>query len=260
MRRPPRRLNSDVTTIVSLEERMEYLIRGANQTRAPRAAEQTAAAMLEAILEQDPDIVVLGDVREADVARVAMHAAQKRQLVLASLHADSAPAAAARLASLVLDSSLAGSVLVGVIAQRLVRRLCVGCRRQYTPDADTLRTLGIPESSAAEMIFYHAAGCDQCHQTGYRGRIAIYEVMRASDTIRRLIAQRAGEDRLQEAAIQSGMVPLGDDGLGKSRLASRRRTNSCASLRKSASRGRRARNAAARSASTSRCAPAAGTG
>jgi type IV pilus assembly protein PilB len=208
-------LDSDVTTIVSLEERMEYLIRGANQTRAPHLAERTTAAMLEAILEQDPDIVVIGDMREPDVAKVAMHAAQKRQLVLASVHADSAPAAAARLGSLVPDSSVAGSVLVGVIAQRLVRRLCVACRRQYTPDADTLRTLGIAESSAAEMIFYHAVGCDECHQTGYRGRIAIYEVMRASDTVRRLIAQRAGEDRLQEAAIQSGMVPLGDDGLGK---------------------------------------------
>lgn len=208
-------LNSDSTTMVTLEERIEYLIRGANQTHASEAGGQKLAATLEAILEQDPDVVVVGDVGDADVARVAMHAAQRRQLVLASLHADNARAVAARLASIGFDASVAGSVLIGVIAQRLVRRLCVTCRRQYTPDAETLRTLGIPESSAAEMVFYHAAGCDGCHHTGYRGRIAIYEVMRASDTIRRLIVQRAGEERLHDAAVEGGMVTLGEDGLGK---------------------------------------------
>ncbi len=207
-------LDSDSTTTVTLEERIEYLIRGANQTHAS-AVGQKLAATLEAILEQDPDVVVVGDVGDADVARVAMHAAQRRQLVLGSLHADNAPAGAARLASIGFDASVAGSVLIGVIAQRLVRRLCVTCRRQYTPDSEVLRTLGIPESSAAEMVFYHAAGCDACHHTGYRGRIAIYEVMRASDAIRRLIVQRTSEDLLHDLAVEEGMVPLGEDGLGK---------------------------------------------
>jgi type IV pilus assembly protein PilB len=208
-------LNSDSTTIVTLEDRIEYLIRGATQTHASEAAGQKLAATLEAILEQDPDVVVVGDVGDGDVARVAMRAAQRRQLVLASLHADNAPAVAARLASISVDASVAGSVLIGVIAQRLVRRLCVTCRRQYTPDAEILRTLGIPDSSAAEMVFYHPAGCDACNHTGYRGRIAIYEVMRASDTIRRLMVQRAGEELLHDAAVEEGMVPLGEDGLSK---------------------------------------------
>jgi hypothetical protein len=107
------------------------------------------------------------------------------------------------------------SALLGVVAQRLVRRLCGACRRQYTPDPETLRSLNINEADAARHPFYKAAGCDECNSTGYRGRIAIYEVMRVNDKIRRLIAQNAGEDLVREAAVESGMLTLGEDGLAK---------------------------------------------
>src|SRR5207253_7982215 len=107
------------------------------------------------------------------------------------------------------------SALVGVVAQRLVRRLCTHCRRQYTPTADVLRSLNIADSDAAAIPFYKSVGCDQCNHTGYRGRIGIYEVMRVTDKLRRLIAARASEDQLREAALAGGMISLGEDGLAK---------------------------------------------
>ena len=102
-----------------------------------------------------------------------------------------------------------------MIAQRLVRRLCVSCRRQYTPEAETLRALSIAEADAAQFVFYRAVGCEECNHTGYRGRIALYEVMRVSDKVRRLIAQKGGEDMVREAAVEAGMITLGEDGLAK---------------------------------------------
>src|SRR5439155_966002 len=107
------------------------------------------------------------------------------------------------------------SALVGVVAQRLVRRLCVNCRRQYTPAADTLRSLTIADADAAAIPFYKAVGCDQCNHTGYRGRIGLYEVMRVTDKLRRLIAARAPEAQIREVAVTGGMISLGEDGLAK---------------------------------------------
>ncbi len=96
-----------------------------------------------------------------------------------------------------------------------MRRLCVSCRRQYTPEAETLRALSIPEGSASQFVFYRAVGCEECNHTGYRGRIALYEVMRVTDKVRRLIAQKGGEDLIREAAVEAGMISLGEDGLSK---------------------------------------------
>src|SRR4029078_13504975 len=176
-------IKSGRTNIITIEDPIEYQIPGVNQTQVNEKAKLTFATALRAILRQDPDVVLVGEIRDQETAKIAMQAAQTGHLVLSTLHTDDAPSTITRLTDMGMEPYVIGSALVGVVAQRLVRRLCVACRRQYTPDADTLRTLGIAESSAAEMIFYHAVGCDECHQTGYRGRIAIYEVMRASDTV-----------------------------------------------------------------------------
>jgi len=203
-------IDSDSRNIITIEDSIEYQIRGANQTQLDETA--SSAAHLSAILQQDPDVLLIGNLGERDTAELAIQAAEKRQLVVAGMHADYAPSSVARLADAAVEPSSMSSALIGVIAQRLVRRLCTTCRRQYTPGAETLRALGIPEASAAEMVFYHAVGCDECHRTGYRGRIALYEVMRITDQLRRLIAESAGEDLLRQAAIDVGMVPLGEDG------------------------------------------------
>ena len=208
-------MQSGAISIVTIEPAVEYQIPGVNQTELNDTAPLSMVAALQAVLQQDPDVLLIGDLRNSDSAQIAVRAAQKRQLVLAALHADSAAAALSQLAAMSVEPSLIASSVIGVVAQRLVRRLCVTCRRQYTPDPETLRGLSIPDASAAEMVFYHAVGCDQCHHTGFHGRIALYEVMRITDEVRRLIVQNAGEDVVRQAALDAGMVPLGEDGLGK---------------------------------------------
>ena len=114
-----------------------------------------------------------------------------------------------------IEPYVIASATIGIVAQRLVRRLCPACRRQYTPPAETLRALNISDADAANIPFYRPVGCDGCHQTGYKGRIGIYEVMKITDRLRRMIAQRASEDAIREVAQSSGMLSLGDDALAK---------------------------------------------
>jgi type IV pilus assembly protein PilB len=208
-------IESDSRSIVTLEDRIEYQIPGANQTQVNETATLNGDALLRAILRQDPDVLLIANLGDGGIVRIAIEAAEKRQLVVAGVHADTPSAAVTRLAEAPVERSVIGSTLIGVIAQRLVRRLCMACRRQYTPDAETLRLLAIPEASAAEMVLYHAVGCDECHSTGYKGRIAVYEVMQITDRMRRLIAQGSAEDLVRATALDDGMVPLGEDGLAK---------------------------------------------
>jgi len=170
---------------------------------------------LKSIVRQDPDIILVGEIRDNETAKIATQAAQTGHLVLSTLHTDDAPSTVTRLMDMSLEPYVIASALVGVVGQRLVRRLCHQCRRQYTPDADTLRALNLTEDTAAHFVFYKAVGCEDCNHTGYRGRMGIYEVMRVTDKVRRLIAARAGEDIIRDAAIAAGMVTLGEDALSK---------------------------------------------
>ena len=201
--------------IITIEDPIEYQIPGVNQTQVNEKAKLTFAGALRAILRQDPDVILVGEIRDQETAKIAMQAAQTGHLVLSTLHTDDAPSTVTRLTDMGMEPYVIGSALVGVIAQRLVRRLCGACRRQYTPEADTLRALNIAEADAPQFVFYRSVGCEECNHTGYRGRIAIYEVMRVSDKVRRLISQKAGEDMIREAAVSSGMITLGEDGLAK---------------------------------------------
>ena len=208
-------IKSGRTNIITIEDPIEYQIPGVNQTQVNEKAKLTFATALRAILRQDPDVVLVGEIRDQETAKIAMQAAQTGHLVLSTLHTDDAPSTVTRLMDMGMEPYVIGSALVGVIAQRLVRRLCVSCRRQYTPEADTLRALGIADADAAQFVFYRSVGCEECNHTGYRGRIALYEVMRVSDKVRRLIAQKGGEDMIREAAVEAGMITLGEDGLAK---------------------------------------------
>ena len=208
-------IKSGKTNIITIEDPIEYQIPGINQTQVNEKAKLTFANALRAILRQDPDVVLVGEIRDQETAKIAMQAAQTGHLVLSTLHTDDAPSTITRLTDMGMEPYVIASALVGVIAQRLVRRLCVQCRRQYTPEQDTLRALNISEADAAKFVFYRATGCEDCHHTGYRGRIALYEVMRVTDKVRRLIAQRGGEDMVREASVSGGMITLGEDGLAK---------------------------------------------
>src|SRR3989454_7402359 len=208
-------VQSEKTNIITIEDPVEYQIPGVNQTQINEKIKLTFASALRSILRQDPDVILVGEIRDTETAKIAMQAAQTGHLVLSTLHTDDAPSCVTRLMDIGAEPYVIASALVGVIAQRLVRRLCVNCRRQYTPPADTLRSLTIAEADAAAIPFYKAVGCDQCNHTGYRGRIGLYEVMRVTEKLRGLIAARAPEAQIREAAVIGGMISLGEDGLAK---------------------------------------------
>ncbi|NUR55747.1 MAG: Flp pilus assembly complex ATPase component TadA [Acidobacteria bacterium] len=208
-------IKSGRTNIITIEDPIEYQIPGVNQTQINEKAKLTFANALRAILRQDPDVILVGEVRDHETAKIAMQAAQTGHLVLSTLHTDDAPSTVTRLMDMNMEPYVIASALVGVVAQRLVRRLCVDCRRQYTPEGETLRALNMSEAEASQFVFYRAVGCEACNHTGYRGRIALYEVMRVNDKVRRLIAQKAGEDMIRDAAVAAGMISLGEDGLAK---------------------------------------------
>ena len=208
-------VQSEKTNIITIEDPIEYQIPGVNQTQINEKIKLTFASALRSILRQDPDVILLGEIRDAETAKIAMQAAQTGHLVMSTLHTDNAPSVVTRLMDIGAEPYVIASALVGVVAQRLVRRLCVHCRRQYTPPADVLRSLNMSDTDAAAIPFYKSVGCDQCNHTGYRGRIGIYEVMRVTDKLRRLISARSTEDQLREAAVSGGMITLGEDGLAK---------------------------------------------
>jgi len=210
-----REVQSEKTNIITIEDPIEYQIPGVNQTQINDKIKLTFASALRSILRQDPDVILLGEIRDGETAKIAMQAAQTGHLVLSTLHTDDAPSVVTRLADIGAEPFVIASALVGVVAQRLVRRLCVHCRRQYTPPPEVLRALNIAEADAASIPFYKAVGCDQCNHTGYRGRIGIYEVMRITDKLRRLIAARVTEDQIRDTAVSGGMITLGEDGLAK---------------------------------------------
>ncbi len=208
-------VRSEKTNIITIEDPVEYQIPGVNQTQINEKIKLTFASALRSILCQDPDVILVGEIRDQETAKIAMQAAQTGHLVLSSLHTDDAPSVVTRLMDIGSEPYVIAGALIGVVAQRLVRRLCVNCRRQYTPPAETLRAMNIPEAEAASIPFYKSVGCDQCSHTGFRGRIGIYEVMRVNDKLRRLIAARASEAQIRDAAVGSGMITLGEDGLAK---------------------------------------------
>jgi type IV pilus assembly protein PilB len=208
-------VRSEKTNIITIEDPIEYQIAGINQTQVNEKIKLTFASALRSILRQDPDVILVGEIRDAETAKIAMQAAQTGHLVLSTLHTEDAPSVVTRLMDIGTEPYVIAGALVGVVAQRLVRRLCVHCRRQYTPPAETLRSLNIPDAEAAAIPFYKSVGCEQCNHTGYRGRIGIYEVLRVGDKLRRAIAERASEAQLRDIALASGMITLGEDGLAK---------------------------------------------
>jgi type IV pilus assembly protein PilB len=201
--------------IVALEDPIEYEIPGVNQVQVNDKGSLTFASALRAVLRQDPDVVLVGEIPDEETARNVLQAAQSGHLVLSRLQTDDGPSAITRLIDMGIQPYILASALVGIVAQQLVRRLCTSCRRQHAPDGETLRALNLTEEAAAQLTLYQAVGCGECHGTGYRDRIAIYEVMRVTETVRRLIAQNAGEERVRDAASADGMVTLAADGLAK---------------------------------------------
>ena len=208
-------IQSTRTNIITIEDPIEYRLPGVNQTQFSDKIKLTFASAFRAILRQDPDVILVGEIRDFETAQIALRAAHTGHLVLSTLHTDDGPSTLTRLMDMGSEPYVIGSALIGVVAQRLVRRLCVHCRVQYAPTPDVLRSLNILEADADKHPFCRAVGCNQCNGTGYRGRIGIFEIMPISDRLRRLIASNSGEDAIRDEAMIAGMTSLGADGLAK---------------------------------------------
>jgi len=173
----------------------------------------TFARVLRAFLRQDPDRIMVGETRDLETAQISIQASLTGHLVFTTLHTNDAPGAIARLIDMGVEPFLISSTLEAVLGQRLLRRICTDCRRRYQPNESLLGELNLAPDEIGERHFYYGRGCDKCNQTGYKGRIGIYELMRITDPLRALINERSPTVVLKQKAIELGMVTLRQDGL-----------------------------------------------
>ena len=206
------RRRSPEVNIVTVEDPIEYQLPGINQVQINPKAGLSFAGVLRSILRQDPDVILVGETRDQETAEVGFQAAMTGHLVLTTLHTNSAVAAIPRLYDLEVDPSILATSLTLVVAQRLVRRICDQCREAYTPDRQIANRVGL---TAADGVVYRGRGCSSCSNTGYQGRLGIYEFFRPTNSLRKLIHARAGEPQLRAAARSGGMRMLRDDALEK---------------------------------------------
>jgi type IV pilus assembly protein PilB len=212
-------LNEESKNIITVEDPVEYRLGGVNQMQVNPKAGLTVASALRSILRADPDIVLIGEIRDKETANIAIEAALTGHLVLSSLHTNDAPSAISRLTEMEVETFLVASAVDCIVAQRLARKLCERCRQMYEPPQEELQAAGYPEWLWPEIPeLYKAVGCAACSNTGYRGRIGLYEVMQMTEEIERLTVERASSDSIKTVAIQQGMMPLRDDGLEKARM------------------------------------------
>ena len=198
-------VNSAGKNITTVEDPVEYVFPGINQIQTNDQAGLTFATGLKAILRQDPDVILVGEIRDADTARIAVQSALTGHLVLSSLHGTDAVAALHRFLDMGIEAFLIASSVVGVIGQRLLRRICDSCKEPYTPGADELAVFRQHSGGSEKTTFYRGAGCNFCAGTGYRDRIGVYELLRITPELRRLIVGWATTEELRRLAVAQGM-------------------------------------------------------
>ncbi len=204
------RINSPDKKIITIEEPVEYLMKGINQIQVKPKIGLTFASGLRHIVRQDPDVIMVGEIRDLETAGIAIHAALTGHLIFSTLHTNDAPGAMTRLMDMGVENYLVSSTLIGVVAQRLVRRICTYCKVQYTLPEELKRELRIEQD-----YLWRGEGCERCSGTGYRGRIGIFELLVVNDDIRNMIMVKATSRELREKAISLGMRTLRQDGIMK---------------------------------------------
>ena len=203
-------INSPDKNIITVEDPVEYQLLGVGQMQVNPKINLTFAAGLRSILRQDPDVIMIGEIRDRETAEIAIHASLTGHLVFSTLHTNDAASAATRLIDMGIEPFLVASSVVAVLAHRLLRRICPDCKRPYRASEDELSRLDLPSGSAVTL--YRGAGCAACSQTGYRGRTGIFELMVLDDDIRRLIGGKADSTAIKQTAIAKGMVTLKQEG------------------------------------------------
>jgi type IV pilus assembly protein PilB len=210
------KISKPEVNVITVEDPVEYRLRGVNQVQVNHKAGLTFAAVLPAILRSDPDVVLIGEIRDNTTAQIAVEASLTGHLVLSTLHTNDAPGAVTRLTEMGIEPFLVGSSLDCVLAQRLSRRLCDWCKEAYAPPEEELVGARWPhEYLAVPEVLYRPVGCRNCANTGYRGRIALHEVMPISPEIESLTIRRASSNEIREVAVAQGMYDLRADGLAK---------------------------------------------
>ena len=207
------RINSPDINILTVEDPVEYQLGGVGQMQVNSKIDLTFASGLRAFLRQDPDVIMVGEIRDRETAEIAIQASLTGHLVLSTVHTNDAPGAVTRLVDMGVEPFLVSSTLIGVLAQRLVRNLCSNCKTPYTPTADELAEVRQPPQSG--LTFYKENGCSECLETGYRGRSGIYELLTVDDDVRPLILRNADAGTIKRKAVENGMATLLGDGVRK---------------------------------------------
>ena len=208
-----RELNSTEVKILTTEDPVEYDIDGMVQIQVRPDIGLTFARALRSFLRQDPDIILVGEIRDLETAQIAVQASLTGHLVFSTLHTNDAPSSIARLLDLGMEPFLVTATLEAIVAQRLVRRICVHCKAEFKPTEDLLMELELTPEDVGDRVLYYGKGCEYCNNTGYRGRLGIFEIMVMNDRLREMIMRHASTALLRNEAEKSGMRPLRDTGL-----------------------------------------------
>ncbi|MGB9822896.1 type IV-A pilus assembly ATPase PilB [Thermodesulfovibrio sp.] len=209
------KLNRPEVNIMTVEDPVEYTLPRITQVQVQEEIGKTFAQVLRSFLRQDPDIIMVGEIRDFETAEIAIKAALTGHLVLSTLHTNDAPSTITRLVNMGIEPFLISSSVILIVAQRLIRKLCENCKREQKYSKDSLIKFGFPEDRLDGLKIYEAKGCHECNQTGYRGRIAVYEVMPIKEEIRELILTGASASEIKKEAIKLGMLTLRQSGIRK---------------------------------------------
>jgi type IV pilus assembly protein PilB len=208
-----RKVNTIDSKLLTAEDPVEFDIEGIMQVAIKEAVGLTFGKALRSFLRQDPDIIMVGEMRDLETAQIAIQASLTGHLVLSTLHTNDAPGAVTRLIDMGTEPFLIASTLMGVLAQRLVRRVCRQCQTPFEPTENQLALLNLSPHDLGDKVFYYGRGCSNCNDTGYKGRKGIYELLVCNDTIRTMITERAPTVVVRQKAVELGMVTLREDGL-----------------------------------------------
>ena len=209
------KINSVEKNIITIEDPVEYQLAGLSQVHVNRKAGLTFASAMRSFLRQDPDIIMVGEIRDLETAETAVQASLTGHLVLSTLHTNDAPSAITRLMDMGVEPFLIASSIIGILAQRLARRICPNCKEPYKPPAEALHRVGFNVDDRENVVFYRGRGCEQCRHTGYRGRSGIFEMMLVTEEVADLTVKRAPLSEIRAAALAGGMKTLKTDGFQK---------------------------------------------
>jgi general secretion pathway protein E len=206
------KINSPDKKIVTVEDPVEYQLRGVNQIQVKPGIGLTFANALRSIVRQDPDVILIGEIRDTETAEIAIHSALTGHLVFSTLHTNDAASAVTRLMDMGIEDYLLSSTLIGILAQRLVRVICPSCQESYRPEESLSKQVGISSEEVSKLSLVKPRGCVECGFTGYRGRTGIFEYLRVTDEVRSLILTKKDSSVINERARKRGMRTLREDG------------------------------------------------